>query len=233
MADKSKMLDRNRLGAIGIALAVVLFFAVNILAGALLKSTRLDLTEDRLFTLSEGTKRGAVDHGRAGRPAPLLLRPAGRAGPVLQRPRAPGRGAARRVPAAVRRPAARRAARPAAVLARGGSGRRRGSGGPAAQRGRHQGLFRPVRAQQHRRHQGDQLSRAGARQLPRVRPDPPGQRPRQSREARGRAARRPAADGHAVQSVSSHGTCSKRCISSSTCASWAASRSTSTTTSRC
>ena len=57
MADKSKMLDRNRLGAIGIALAVVLFFAVNILAGALLKSTRLDLTEDKLFTLSDGTKR--------------------------------------------------------------------------------------------------------------------------------------------------------------------------------
>src|SRR5262245_48150191 len=57
MADKAKLLDRNRLGAIGIALAIVLFFAVNILAGALLKSTRLDLTEDRLFTLSDGTKR--------------------------------------------------------------------------------------------------------------------------------------------------------------------------------
>jgi ABC-type uncharacterized transport system involved in gliding motility auxiliary subunit len=57
MADKSKMLDRNRLGAIGIALAVVLFFAVNILAGGLLRSTRLDLTEDKLFTLSDGTKR--------------------------------------------------------------------------------------------------------------------------------------------------------------------------------
>ena len=57
MADKAKLLDRNRLGAIGIALAIVLFFAVNILAGALLKSTRLDLTEDKLFTLSDGTKR--------------------------------------------------------------------------------------------------------------------------------------------------------------------------------
>ena len=57
MADKAKLLDRNRLGAIGIALAIVLFFAVNILAGALLRSTRLDLTEDKLFTLSDGTKR--------------------------------------------------------------------------------------------------------------------------------------------------------------------------------
>jgi ABC-type uncharacterized transport system involved in gliding motility auxiliary subunit len=57
MPEKSKMLDRNRLGAIGIALAVVLFFAINILSGALLKSTRLDLTADKLFTLSTGTKQ--------------------------------------------------------------------------------------------------------------------------------------------------------------------------------
>jgi ABC-type uncharacterized transport system involved in gliding motility auxiliary subunit len=55
-ATSTKMLDRNRLGALGIALAVVLFFAINILAGALLKSTRLDLTADKLFTLSTGTR---------------------------------------------------------------------------------------------------------------------------------------------------------------------------------
>ena len=57
MPHRSKMLDRNRLGALGIALAVVLFVAINILAGAVLKSTRLDLTADRLFTLSTGTKQ--------------------------------------------------------------------------------------------------------------------------------------------------------------------------------
>src|ERR671919_2636909 len=57
MPDKSKLLDRNRLGAIGIALAVVLFFAINILSGTLLKSTRLDLTADKLFTLSTGTEQ--------------------------------------------------------------------------------------------------------------------------------------------------------------------------------
>jgi ABC-type uncharacterized transport system involved in gliding motility auxiliary subunit len=57
MPHKAKMLDRNRLGAIGIALAIVLFLAINILAGALLKSTRLDLTADKLFTLSTGTKQ--------------------------------------------------------------------------------------------------------------------------------------------------------------------------------
>jgi ABC-type uncharacterized transport system involved in gliding motility auxiliary subunit len=49
--------DRRRLGFAGIGLAVVLFLAVNLLAGAYLTSTRIDLTQDRLFTLSDGTKQ--------------------------------------------------------------------------------------------------------------------------------------------------------------------------------
>ena len=57
MLAKLSALDRNRLGIIGIALAIVLFLAVNILSGTLLTSMRLDLTEDRLFTLSDGTRR--------------------------------------------------------------------------------------------------------------------------------------------------------------------------------
>jgi ABC-type uncharacterized transport system involved in gliding motility auxiliary subunit len=57
MLAKLSALDRNRLGIIGIALAIVLFLAVNILAGALFTSARLDLTQDRLFTLSDGTKK--------------------------------------------------------------------------------------------------------------------------------------------------------------------------------
>ena len=40
----------------GVALAVVLLFAVNILASRLLGPARIDLTEHRLFTLSEGTR---------------------------------------------------------------------------------------------------------------------------------------------------------------------------------
>ena len=40
----------------GIVLALVLLFAVNILAGRTLGSARIDLTENRLFTLSEGTR---------------------------------------------------------------------------------------------------------------------------------------------------------------------------------
>ena len=42
--------------ATAIALALVLLFAVNILAERLLGSARIDLTENRLFTLSEGTR---------------------------------------------------------------------------------------------------------------------------------------------------------------------------------
>ena len=40
----------------GVALAVVLLFAVNILASRLLGPARIDLTEHRLFTLSDGTR---------------------------------------------------------------------------------------------------------------------------------------------------------------------------------
>lgn len=47
---------RGRLTLLAIGLAIVLFLAINMLAGALLKASRLDLTEDRLFTLADGTK---------------------------------------------------------------------------------------------------------------------------------------------------------------------------------
>ena len=42
--------------ATGVVLALVLLFAVNILAGRTLGSVRIDLTGNRLFTLSEGTR---------------------------------------------------------------------------------------------------------------------------------------------------------------------------------
>ncbi|MFV2056458.1 MAG: Gldg family protein [Thiohalomonadales bacterium] len=40
----------------GIALAVVLLIAVNILSSAIFKTSRLDLTDNKLYTLSQGTK---------------------------------------------------------------------------------------------------------------------------------------------------------------------------------
>ncbi len=44
------------LGAGGLALALVLFFAVNSMSSALLSSVRIDLTEHRIYTLSDGTR---------------------------------------------------------------------------------------------------------------------------------------------------------------------------------
>jgi len=54
MADKSA--NRAALTGAGIALAAALFVAANMLANLLLPSARLDLTADKLFTLSHGTK---------------------------------------------------------------------------------------------------------------------------------------------------------------------------------
>jgi len=48
--------DHRQLAVGGLALAVVIFFAVNIFANSAFKGLRLDLTEQRLFTLSQGTR---------------------------------------------------------------------------------------------------------------------------------------------------------------------------------
>ena len=51
-----KTMDRGRLTWIGIGLAIVLFFSLNLLARNVFTSTRLDLTAESIYTLSEGTK---------------------------------------------------------------------------------------------------------------------------------------------------------------------------------
>jgi gliding motility-associatede transport system auxiliary component len=56
MAGKFMRLDRKRRGIIGIGLALILFLAVNLLADAFFTRDQLDLTQDHLFTLSDGTK---------------------------------------------------------------------------------------------------------------------------------------------------------------------------------
>lgn len=57
MFGKLNATDRSSRALIGLGLAVILFFAVNIFSNTAFKSMQLDLTEDRLFTLSDGTKR--------------------------------------------------------------------------------------------------------------------------------------------------------------------------------
>ncbi|MCH8197505.1 MAG: GldG family protein, partial [Proteobacteria bacterium] len=59
MADKTakwRTGGRESLGLASLVVALVLFVAVNILAQAGLKGARLDLTGDKLFTVTEGTR---------------------------------------------------------------------------------------------------------------------------------------------------------------------------------
>ena len=60
---------RTELTLVGIGLAVVLFFAVSIFSNTMLRQARFDLTEGRLFTLSEGTRTVLATI-----PEPLTLR---------------------------------------------------------------------------------------------------------------------------------------------------------------
>lgn len=50
-------MNRNLLPALAVALVAVLFVALNVLSNTTLNAARFDLTEDRLFTLSDGTRR--------------------------------------------------------------------------------------------------------------------------------------------------------------------------------
>jgi ABC-type uncharacterized transport system involved in gliding motility auxiliary subunit len=49
-------MNKRNLSLTGLALALVLFFAINIAANAGLRSVRVDLTEDKVYTLDEGSK---------------------------------------------------------------------------------------------------------------------------------------------------------------------------------
>lgn len=56
MLEKIKNADRSVLATLSILLAVIFFLAFNALINAVFTANRLDLTEDKLFTLSDGTK---------------------------------------------------------------------------------------------------------------------------------------------------------------------------------
>ncbi len=55
--DSISRMNRNRLAVWSVALAVILFLSVNVLARGALVGARLDLTADKLFTLSPGTHK--------------------------------------------------------------------------------------------------------------------------------------------------------------------------------
>ena len=50
-------LERGTLAAAGVVLAIILFVALNVFSTTTIPSLRLDLTENRLFTVSDGTKK--------------------------------------------------------------------------------------------------------------------------------------------------------------------------------
>lgn len=54
--EKLRSIDRNTLSAAGIVVAVIFFVSLNILSSETLRTARLDLTEGRLYTVSEATK---------------------------------------------------------------------------------------------------------------------------------------------------------------------------------
>jgi ABC-type uncharacterized transport system involved in gliding motility auxiliary subunit len=54
-------MNKRTIGGLAGALGLVLFLAVNVFANATLRQFRVDLTKERLFTLSEGSKRIAAD----------------------------------------------------------------------------------------------------------------------------------------------------------------------------
>ena len=54
-------MDYRFTGIVGGLLALALFLAINVVANATLRSYRVDLTEERLFSLSDGAKRIAAD----------------------------------------------------------------------------------------------------------------------------------------------------------------------------
>lgn len=54
--ERLKTIEKNTLGIAGVIVAVIFFLSLNVFSSATFTSARLDLTEDGLFTLSEGTR---------------------------------------------------------------------------------------------------------------------------------------------------------------------------------
>ena len=53
---KSSSLSRRSIAVIGLICVAILFVAVNVIANRTLATTRIDLTQGKLYTLSAGTR---------------------------------------------------------------------------------------------------------------------------------------------------------------------------------
>ena len=56
MADKIKSWDHSKLGFAGLAVTFVFFVALHIFSTETFRTVSVDLTQQKIFTLSEGTK---------------------------------------------------------------------------------------------------------------------------------------------------------------------------------
>ena len=56
MSERSLWRDRTALAVGSIALAIVFFLAVNVFSNAVFRTAQVDLTEERLFTLTDATR---------------------------------------------------------------------------------------------------------------------------------------------------------------------------------
>ena len=54
-------MDKQKATLLGCGIALVLFFAINILSSAALRSIRIDLTEEKLYTLADGSRKIASE----------------------------------------------------------------------------------------------------------------------------------------------------------------------------
>ena len=111
---------RSAFGRLGlVALAVIFVVAVS-LANVILRGARLDLTENKLYTLSAGHEEDARQHLRADQPLLLLLRQGDHRRSLPARLRRPGARHAARVCPGLQRQAQGDGSRPGAVLRRRG-----------------------------------------------------------------------------------------------------------------
>src|SRR5262249_18051295 len=61
MSNGQDTINRNSLAVGGIVLAIVLFLAINMIAALTLPTARLDLTQDKLFTVTPATRAVLAD----------------------------------------------------------------------------------------------------------------------------------------------------------------------------
>ena len=179
----------GRIALIAALLGAVIFVCLNIVSAQVFRNARVDLTQQHLYSLSQGTRTHARRPQGAGALPPVHVVRAHQAGAAACRLRGAGARVARFLRGRRQGQHHSRGHRPAAVL-RGGGPRRRLRHRRLHRRRRRTAVLRPRRHQFDHRARHHRGVRAGPRSIPGIRPDAPGVGTRASRQAGGGAARR-------------------------------------------